>query len=274
MPHKLALRSSLVFPAEAWAARLAPEPFRDFLPYASASALKVIHAREVLKRALDVAQHYSQPGERARGAERLQASLAAEELGSVLSVASEPPERLVTTHLGERERRMIGERVLALYFHLLHYDGPLFLDLRLRHFGWDAATEQLRFYPSALWCRPDPEFMQRLRSLYVGFYDDDDDALQRGLDLYRWNCRPSAGFSRRIEQLLRRHFGAGERSEMRFSIAQFRSTFDAIFNEAAQSQARLHPELTFLGVELIGLYLTLEALEVPLNPRAAFDGAR
>jgi len=260
--------------AEPWAARLAPEPFRDFLPYASPSALKVIHAREVLKRALEVAQHFSQPSERAREATRLLASLEAAGLGSVLAIASNPEPRLDMAALGERERRLIGERVLALYFHLLHWDGPLFLDLRPRHFAWDQAAERLSFYPSGLWCRPDPEFMTRLRSLYVGFYDEDAAALGRGLSLYAWDCQPSAGFSQRILVLLRRHFGPGESSEMRFAISNFRATFDAIFKEAAQSGARLHPELTFLGVELVGLYLTLEALNVQLNPRVAFDGAR
>jgi hypothetical protein len=253
---------------------LAPEPFRDFLPYTSPSALKVIHAREVLKRALEVAQHFSQPGERAREAARLQESLDAAGLGSRLVVASAPGGHLVAAALGERERRLIGERVLALYFHLLHWDGPLFLDLRPRHLSWDAETEQLSFYPSPLWCRPGAEFMHRLRSLYRGFYGDDDAALSSGLALYRWDCEPSEGFSRRMEVLLRRHFGPGEHSEMRFAIAHFRSTFDAIFAEAAQSRARFHPDLTFLGVELVGLYLTLEGLDVPLNLRAAFDGAR
>jgi len=48
----------------------------------------------------------------------------------------------------------------------------------------------------------------------------------------------------------------------------------AIFTQAAQSAARLHPELMFLGVELVGSDLTLEASNVPLDPRAAFEGAR
>lgn len=258
----------------AWAARLAPEPFRDFLPYASPSALKVVHATQVVRRAVEVAQHVSQPIERALHARQLEASLAAAGLGDQLRVLSAPAPRLELGQLSERERRLIGDRVLALYFHLLHWAGPLFLDLRPRHFAWDAERELLEFYPSSLWCRPEPSFMQRLRSLYVGFYDGDGQALQRGIELYAWECKPATGFSERIEQLLRNHFGPGATREMRFSIAHFRSTFDAIFQEAARSRARLHPDLTFLGVELVGLYLTLEAVNVPLDPRRAFDGAR
>jgi hypothetical protein len=94
-----------------------------------------------------------------------------------------------------------------------------------------------------------------------------------GIDLYGWESHPRAGFSQRIEGLLREHFGPGDAPEMRFSIAQFRSTFDRIFRETADSRAKLHPELTFLGVGLVGLYLTLEQLDVPLNARRAFEAS-
>jgi len=65
------------------------------------------------------------------------------------------------------------------------------------------------------------------------------------------------------------HFGSA--GETRFQVAHFRSTFESIFTEVAESGAKLHPELTFLGVELVGLYLTLESLNVPLDARAAFE---
>src|SRR3954469_2861127 len=76
----------LVCMAESWAARLAPEPFRDFLPYTSASALKVIHVKQVLSRALSVAQHVGDESARARVALRLQESLRAAVLAEVLEI--------------------------------------------------------------------------------------------------------------------------------------------------------------------------------------------
>lgn len=260
--------------AEPWVVRLAPEPFRDFLPYTSPSALKVIHATQVVRRAVEVAKHFSEPAERAREAARLTQSLEQAGLAGRLCIADEPGPRLVVAELTEEERSSIGASVLALYFHLLNWDGPLFLDLRPRHFAWDRERGRLAFYPSSLWCRPDPDFMGRLRSLYVGFYCRDAAELARGTELYSWDSKPSPGYARRIELLLRNHFGPGETAEMRFSIATFRNTFDAIFKEAADSRAKLHPDLAFLGVELVGLYLTLESLNVSLNPRRAFDGAR
>jgi len=58
-----------------------------------------------------------------------------------------------------------------------------------------------------------------------------------------------------------------------FAIAHFRATFDAIFEEVAVSHAKLHPDLTFLGVELVGPYLTLESMNVALDARQAFERA-
>ena len=259
---------------ESWAQRLAPEPFRDFLPYTSASALKVIHVTQVARRAIDVARHASTNLDRDRHAAELHASLNAAGLGDQLSVATEPTARLNSAKLNEVERRLVGERVLALYFHLLHWDGPWFLDLRPRHFGWDRAKARLTFTPSSLWYQPEPDFVRRVRSLYAGFYRKDPSELAAGIELYRWDSKPSAGFEQRVETLLREHFGPGDASEICFSIAHFRATFDAIFHEAASSRAKFHPDLTFLGVELIGLYLTLESLAVPLSPRRAFDKAQ
>jgi hypothetical protein len=259
--------------AVSWAARLAPEPFRDFLPYAAPSALKVVHAKQVLSRALDVTRSVADQATRLREAGRLQESLVAAGFGLDLQISPQPNLGLAPSELGEQERVLLGERVLTLYFHLLRWDGPLFLDLRPRHFGKIANRQQLAFYPSSLWCRPEPEFMERLRALYLGFYRNDRAALARGIELYRWQSSPSAGFEARIERLLRAHFGSADSSATRFSIAHFRATFDAIFEEVAASGAKLHPDLAFLGVELVGLYLTLESLNVPLDVRRVFDRA-
>ena len=254
-----------------WAARLAPEPFRDFLPYAAPSALKVVRATEVLSRALDVTRSMSDHATRSREASRLQESLAAAGLDA-LRILPQPCPGLVTSALSESERVVVGERVLALYFHLLRWDGPLFLDLRPRYFRC-LPGGQLGFYPSALWCRPEPGFMDRLRALYRGFYRDDRAALASGLELYCWQGSPSAPFAERMERLLRAHFGAADSSGTHFRIAHFRATFDAIFQEVAASHAKLHPDLAFLGVELVGLYLTLESLNVPLDVQRIFDRA-
>jgi len=260
--------------AESWAARLGPEPFRDFLPYTSASALKVIHVKQVLSRALSVAQHVSDESARARATLRLQESLRAAGFAELLEISPEPVSGLVVSGLSEADREVIGERVLALYFHLLVREGPLFLDLRPRHFSWAPGRRTLRFYPSSLWCEPEPAFMQRLRALYAGFYRNDEEALAQGIELYRWHSSPSDGFATRVEGLLRNHFGSTDGSPVRFLVSHFRATFEAIFREVANSRAKLHPDLTFLGVELVGLYLTLESLNVALHVQPAFEKAR
>lgn len=256
---------------ERWVLRLAPEPFREFLPYASPSALRVIHAKEVLRGALQVAQHFTSEAARARQASQLQQSLDAKGLGHRIRVLNEAPQAMDLAQLPEVSRTRMGDSVLLLYFHMLHTAGPLFLDLRPRNLGWDAESETLLFFPSTLWFEPEPDFMQRLRALYAGFYRNDGAELVRGLELYGWRCQPRPGFAVRMEKLLRAHFGAAGSGSMRFYVAHFRETFDQIFQEAKASDAKLHPELTFLGVGLVSMYLALEALGVALNPRASFD---
>lgn len=259
---------------ETWVTNLTPEPFREFLPYTSLAALKVIHVADVLGKAAQVARHYAGENERVREAERLRRSLRAAGFGDELSVADRPPAKPLAAEWGEVSQRLIGERLLGLYFHLLSWDGPLFLDLRPRQLAWDQENQRLCFFPSSLWYRPDEEFMSRIRALYAGFYRGDGAALARGVELYSWRSQPRAGFPQRLDRLLRDHFGAGGTDDMRFSIAHFRETFERIFAEAAASGAKLHPDLPFLGVELVGLYLTLESLAVSLNPRRAFEAAQ
>jgi hypothetical protein len=255
--------------ASDWVARLIPEPFRDFLPYTSLSALRVIHTGQVLERALGIVQHHGSESLRAREADALSASL--RKAGLPLCVERTAVGPLDVDGLSAATRAAIGAQVLDLYFHQLHSEGPWFLDLRPRHFAWSDERRSLMFYPSSLWYRPDPDFRRRVRALYAGFYRRDRAALSTGIELYSWGSRPLAGFADRIEQLLHEHFAPGDARETRFSIAHFRDTFEHVFRETAQSRAKLHPELTFLGVGLVGLYLTLERLQVPLNPRAAFE---
>jgi hypothetical protein len=254
-----------------WAMRLTPEPFRDFLPYTSLSALKVVHTGQVLEHALQVVQHYGSEPARAAGAEVLAASMRAAGLPIQVARAAFAP--LDATRLSRAARVAIGDQVLRLYFHQLYAQGPWFLDLRPRHFAWSEERQQLTFFPSGLWYRPEAEFRRRVQSLYEGFYRRDPSSLAAGIELYSWGTTPLAGFSERIERLLSEHFGAGETQPMLFSIAHFRETFERIFDEVARSRAKLHPELTFLGVGLVGLYLTLEQLQVPLEARQAFDAS-
>ena len=60
--------------------RLTPEPFRDFVPYTSLSALKVIHTGRVLKRALEIVQQYGSDSARTSRAQALAKSLSTADL--------------------------------------------------------------------------------------------------------------------------------------------------------------------------------------------------
>src|SRR6478752_4578077 len=166
--------------AAEWAMRLTPEPFRDFLPYTSLSALKVIHTGRVLTRALEIVQHYGSDAARTRAAQTLATSLST--AGLAIEIARSPVAPLNVTALSPEARAEIGASVLGLYFHQLHGRGPWFLDLRPRHFAWNDAQRSLSFFPSGLWYEPDPAFRLRVQALYEGFYRQAPAALATGVE--------------------------------------------------------------------------------------------
>ena len=69
-----------------------------------------------------------------------------------------------------------------------------------------------------------------------------------------------------LRRLLRAHFGA-ETGAQRFSIAEFRDSFNALFDFFVEHDYRLRSDFVIVGFYLITLYLTLEALGQRHNVR-------
>ncbi|MBC7384896.1 MAG: hypothetical protein H7301_01890 [Cryobacterium sp.] len=251
--------------AERAAALLVPKPFQEFLPYVSPSALRVVHKDKVLGLALEIAARTvkSPSTEDWKPIE-----LAFRASGSKIRIDSQSGTGFKSISEGDRTRA--GELLLELYFHLIHQPTPLELDLRPTHFSFHSVEKTLVWNPSRLRHIRTPEFQSRVIDLYRGFFFDDAKAAARGLELYRWETTPKPGYDERMEKLLRIHFGDARSKPVLFEISHFKETFHLIFEEAIESRTRFHPELTFLGTTLTGLYMSLEQLAVPLDVRAAY----
>lgn len=253
---------------------MTPEPFREFLPYVSPSALRIMHTDAVLSRALSIAAGKFRSSELRARSESLRAILNSGSLDSRIRIveAIEPVFSLGDPKKRESEiRREIGERVLELYFRMTCAGGPLFLDLRPTNFGWRDGF--LEFAPPAISLLPDEDFTKCVADLYAGFYLHDETRFRRGMELYAWKCKPRDGYLERLHGMLREHFGAAERGTMQFEIANFRATFHQIFVAATEERAKFHPDLAFLGAALVGVYLTLGALDIDVSPYAAYSRA-
>lgn len=249
------------------AAHLVPKAFREFLPFVSPSGLRVVHKEKVLGLALEIvgrtANQKRFEEETAQATDSLRAS------GLDIDVGPATPET-AWAEISPSDRKAAGEALLTLYFQLVFAPGPLFLDLRPGHLGWDSKRKRLLWEPSRLFHRPSEDFRSRVTDLYCGFFRRDAAATRRGIDLYQWESDPAHGFETRMESLMRSHFGDAESKEVLFSMTHFRETFHLIFEEAIQSRSRFHPELTFLGTALAGLYLSLEKIAVPLDVVGAY----
>lgn len=156
------------------------------------------------------------------------------------------------------QRRSAGDRILQLYFRQWLIADGLFLDLRPGHFWW--SDRELFYRPNGLWLRLRPDFQQGMVSLYRSFYADDEAALRNALTQMGML---RAGLGRASEEqlleLLRTHFGM-QAGAQRFSIDEFKASFDRLFDFFIAHNYRLHSDFVFVGFYLITLYLSLQEL--------------
>lgn len=171
-------------------------------------------------------------------------------------------------------RRLIGQRVLELYFAQLmrpaeQAGGVTLLDLRPARLGVaaeelvDQGAQTLRWAPNRFYLRFSDAFGRAVQGLYLGFYRDDERRFAAALETLELGA---------AEQLFRRHFGDG-RAPQRFALSQLLDTLHEVFMLCDREGVRLSGEFVALGFYLTSLYQTLELLDVPLDVRAAFDAA-
>lgn len=156
-------------------------------------------------------------------------------------------------------RQMLGEKILAVYFKQLTRPGPMFLDLRLSGFG--IADNQVAWNPTSLWGEFSPGFVEGLGDLYAGFYGQDDARFERGLEKSgltqaSWPAADRA----RMATLFRAHFGQALDAPMKFRLATFQQSFQAVFTFLLEKKVHLTTDFLLLGVMLVTLYLSLEEL--------------
>jgi len=158
---------------------------------------------------------------------------------------------------GELARRETGDDILRLYFSQWLVDEGLFIDLRSSAFGLDR-DGVLHFHPNGLWIQLRPDFRAGMLALYRSFYSSDEVAFETALRLMGLlppGLPDTAG--EELKALLHSHFGVAQNAQ-RFSIDQFKDSFDHLFSFFIKHNYRLHSDFIFVGFYLITLYLTLE----------------
>ena len=156
----------------------------------------------------------------------------------------------------ENEKKAFGEKVLEIYFSQIFFSDVCILDLRKSAFQSPSSWR-----PNSIYYRWSPEFLNGIKNMYRGFYEDDNTAFRLGLkalDLLH------------AEEIFRNQFGAGRQEAVVFKLSEFKKSFHSIFLSCKTNRTKLHPDFFALGVYLICLYENLENLDTPFNVRESF----
>ena len=150
----------------------------------------------------------------------------------------------------------LPEQVLELYFRQVATRARWSLDFRA------SAFEPLHWTPAEYFYDFDPPFLNGVRALYRGFYGTDDLTFRAGLKALGLESAEAA---------LRRQFGEGDQTAVRFSLATFQRNFADVFEACATAGVKLQPGFFVLGMALLSLYEHLEGLGGTYDVRACFE---
>jgi hypothetical protein len=252
-----------------------PPFIREFLPYISPRALKVIPVKGVGGQAFTVTKRLMTGEGTAQLKKQLEPHLPEKLRFATHTEVKGMQRECPLERLSADEKREAAQKILDLYFMQIHRGEELFLDLRARHFSWKPEGRDLLWSPSALWIQWDPEFHKSLLDLYAGFYEADDSKLDHALNQLKLLSSDSPAEEReRMKGLLKEHFGGGEQREVDFKIDRLKHSFHEIFGELETMGRRLPADFAFLGIYITSLYLALEELGQTLNPRQAYFATR
>jgi hypothetical protein len=156
-----------------------------------------------------------------------------------------------------------GHWVLEIFFDQVMNQDHWILDLRSDAFIPDARG-QIQWKPAQMFAKPDADFLKNVRELYRGFYLDLPDTFDQAVD--HLGLSPA-------RDTLRRHFGVGDQSQVRFNLSTFQKTFTEVLGICQKNGIELDRDFLILGLMLIGMYQNLEQLGCELNVRKVFEGA-
>lgn len=221
----------------------------------SPAFFRVLPARVVADQVRTLHRHYRDEAFGAQARSMRRASLQSARLNVKLQDRPSGP--------ADGTRPATAATVLEVYFHQILMPGPMCLDFRPQAFSeLDGVT---LWHPKPLWCGVEESFRRALADMYEGFYTDQPAVFTRGCD--------AVGL-RAVEPTLRRQFGDGDQTSVRFELAAFHRRFLDVFAGCKQAGLSLHPGFISLGVALASLYQHLETLGGAHNVRAAYLSAR
>jgi hypothetical protein len=161
----------------------------------------------------------------------------------------------------DHRSREEGHRILELYFRQILQSETWIMDLRSSRFIRPEGSPDLHWIPGPYALKLNPQFVQAVRNLYIGFYLKQptpfDEALQYlGLQSAR--------------SILEDHFGLDDQKNIQFNLAEFERVFAKVFRSCADAGEKIAPEFSALGMILLTLYENLGSTPYTYDVRAHF----
>ncbi|MEO5668064.1 MAG: hypothetical protein ABIR96_08395 [Bdellovibrionota bacterium] len=186
-----------------------------------------------------------------------------------VTVVNTPPESSIW-----KPDASAGMKILQIYFRQILDPDPLHLDFRSRHFSLGSANA-LIWNPSKLRARWSEAFRAGVKDIYDGFYFSDSVKFLGGLEMLGlFKNLPAPKDREHVAGVFFEHFGEGRTAPIRFSMEKLRNSFGKIFDTLTEYGIKVDSQFVLLGTTLCTMYTTLEAIETPLDVRAAYLSVR
>lgn len=238
-----------------------PSEYGYLLSYISPGFLDVVPPNSVLQAIRDLALRGRNRSQFDRWMSDRRASL--KQLAPAIDLAIDIVDRRqkkAGIALGQSSDQSSGVRILQLFFHQLFDGGATLLDLRSDTF-WHNPANTLLWAPRCLFVNWQPDFIQPVRQLYRGFYNNNMSEFDEALAAL--NLDPT-------RDVLLEFFGNARDQTMQFKRSVFLDQFKRVFMICKREKRSIHPQFVVLGAYLAGLYDALEQLGTPLNVGEAF----
>ncbi|MEN9808580.1 MAG: hypothetical protein RLZZ488_147 [Pseudomonadota bacterium] len=178
-----------------------------------------------------------------------------------MTQAGELPAGVVTDFktADEMIRVEMATRIVEIYFAQILAKQTLLLDVRLTRFARDG--QNILWSPAPLLGVFSDDFLNAMGELYTGYYCGRPEQMKSALKKINLDWAHEVFIS---------HFGDGNQTAVRFTMAHFVHTFHEIFMLCKSERKNLKGEFVQLGVLLGLMYESLESLNVAVDVRSAF----
>ena len=159
----------------------------------------------------------------------------------------------------EKVRIELATRIVEIYFAQILAKQTLLLDVRLTRFAVDG--QNILWSPAPLLGVFSDDFLNAMGELYTGYYCGRPEQMRSALKKINLDWAHEVFIS---------HFGDGNQTAVKFTMAHFVHTFHEIFMLCKSERKNLKGEFVQLGVLLGLMYESLESLNVAVDVRSAF----